>query len=130
MRIRFQYTCVCRSLDWDLGAYVIQISTGSWYQVLGTKCLVPRMVRTYWLPKYLVPSTSAKCLIPSAWYQVHGTKCLVPSTLVVSTSVPKYLVTSTWVPKYLVPSTWYQAKVFCTNYLVQAICYSCACHSI
>ena len=66
----------------------------TWYQVLGTKYLVP----STW---YQVPGS--KYLVPSTWYQVLGTKYLVPGTWyqVLGT---KYLVSST---KYGT-CTWYQ----------------------
>ena len=47
------------------------LSCLSWYQVLGTRYLVP----STW---YQVLST--KYLVPSTWYRVLGTKYLVPST--------------------------------------------------
>jgi hypothetical protein len=75
-------------------------SPGAWYQVLGTRHLVPDTWHQapgawYQAPGtwYQVPAT--RCQVPGTWYQASGTGCLV---------------------QYLIPGTTYKAQVLATKF--------------
>ena len=66
-----------------------------WYQVLGTKYLVPSIWYQVFGTKYLVPNTwyqvfGTKYLVPNTWYQILDTKYLVPHIVKI---LSKYQVT-------------------------------------